>query len=86
MNIDGNRIQLLLTKWQYKGYRLISVDINEMGYELIAAASNLRGVKVIGENLDKAIQLLVYEVDRITEAEYENFAIRKREKLLTEIA
>ncbi len=86
MNIDGNRIQILLKRWRYKGYSLISMNISEIGYEVIAAANNLTGVKTTGNNLDEAIQYLEHEIDKIAESEYKVMVSRIREELLTEVA
>lgn len=86
MDIDGNRIQQLTGKWQYKGYRLISMNINETGYELIAVRKDLKGVKVTAESLDNAIQHLKNEIDIITESDFTNFGKNVREKLLTRVA
>lgn len=83
MNIDGNRIQLLLTRWNYKGYHLISMNISDLGYELIAATTNSNGVKVMEKNLDEAVECLAQEIDKITEAEYKKLALRIKQKFLT---
>ena len=86
INIDGNRIQLLLSSWIYKGFGLISVNINEDGYELIAADSHANGVMAMGDNLDQAIRNLVYEVETMTASDYQSSKDQVNEAMLTQVA
>lgn len=60
--IDGNKVQRLLTKWNYKGFKILSIHIED-GYELIALGEDATGISTKAQNIDGALFELEGKID-----------------------
>ncbi|HKJ44425.1 MAG TPA: hypothetical protein VJ991_01245 [Balneolales bacterium] len=62
--IDGNRVQHLLNNWNYKGFRMLCINIED-GYELIAVSNESTGVSTKAINIEGALYQLEDKIDTL---------------------